>query len=90
MRLSENEWMPVWCSAPGQPFIKGAIEPSEAPAHMRRRLKAVGCGEERIGVRSVSRGSATSAHSGAVFIRITKLRRHGPETRLLHLLRAVL
>ena len=48
---------------------------------MRRRLNAVGCGEERIGVRSVSRGSETSGHhSGTAFIRITKLRRHGPET----------
>jgi hypothetical protein len=29
---------------------------------MRRRLNAVGCGEERIGFRSVSRGSETSGH----------------------------
>ncbi len=32
MRLSKNEWMPVWCATPGQPFMKRAAEPSEAPA----------------------------------------------------------
>ena len=58
---------------------------------MRRRLNAVGCGEERIGVRSLSRGSETSGHhSGTAFIRITSSGVTALRRRLLHLLRAVL
>jgi hypothetical protein len=51
--------------------MKRAAEPSEVPATHAAQVDAVGCGEERIGVRSVSRGSETSGHhSDTAFIRI--------------------